>query len=175
MFQWLRDPTFLCNTCLVFSTAWTCFFHLHKIQKVRHCLSKTCCRILVQVLIVFRIDYFNSVLSNLPSSTLQPLSSILHAASCLIKDLSPRDHITALKQLPICAWSRPCIAFKISLLMYHIRSGTYPSYMWSVVRGLSCNSHMFCNHAFLVSGLENGTVFQLQFVYVHLLSNLSLN
>src|SRR6218665_1362516 len=36
----------------------------------------------------------------LPSSTLQPLSSVLHTAARLIKDLSPRDHITPpLKQM----------------------------------------------------------------------------
>src|SRR6218665_985452 len=58
-------------------------------------------------LVISRLDYCNSVLSGLPSSTLQPLSSVLHTAARLIKDLSPRDHITrTLKQLhwlPICA------------------------------------------------------------------------
>src|SRR6218665_915434 len=58
----------------------------------------------------------------LPSSTLQPLSSVLHTAARLIKDLSPRDHITPpLKQL---YWLHihARITFKISLLMYHIHS-----------------------------------------------------
>ena len=85
----------------------------------------------------------------LPSSTLQPLSSVLHTAAHLIKDLSPRDNITpALKQLhwlPI----HTCIAFKISILVYHIHSGTFPSYMSSMVtpcsascfRGLQSSTH----------------------------------
>src|SRR6218665_1050381 len=62
-----------------------------------------------------------------------PLSFVLRTAARLIKDLSPRDHITpTLKQLhwlPIHA----TIAFKISLLMYHIHYGTSPSYMSSSV------------------------------------------
>src|SRR6218665_4153466 len=117
----------------VSSTVRTCFFHLRRIRQVRRCLDETCRRILVQALVIFRLDYCNSVLSGLPSSTLQPLSSVLHTAARLIKDLSPRDHITpTLKQLhwlPIHAR----IAFKISLLMYHIHSGTSPSYMSSMV------------------------------------------
>src|SRR6218665_974376 len=63
------------------------------------------------------------------SSTLQPLSSVLHSAAHLIKDLSSRDHITpTLKQLhwlPVHAR----VTFKISLLVYHIHSGTAPPSM----------------------------------------------
>src|SRR6218665_1395381 len=62
-----------------------------------------------------------------------------HCCSCLIKDLSPRDHITPiLKQLhwlPIHAR----IAFKISLLFYNIHSGTCPSYMSSMVTPCSAS------------------------------------
>src|SRR6218665_1151779 len=98
-----------------------------------------CRRILIQALVISRLDYCNSVLSGLPSSTLQPLSSVLHTAARLIKDLSPIDHITPiLKQLhwlPIHAR----IAFKISLLMYHIHSGTSPSYMSSMVTPCSAS------------------------------------
>src|SRR6218665_3714441 len=69
----------------------------------------------------------------------KPLSLVLHTAARLIKDLGPRDHITpTLKQLhwlPIHAR----IAFKISLLMYHIHSGTSPSYMSSMVTPCSAS------------------------------------
>src|ERR1043165_5139814 len=110
------------------STARACYFHLRRIRQVKRCLDETCLHILTQALVISRIDYCNSVLSGLPTSTLQPLTSVLHAA-CLIKGLGPRDHITQSHQelhwFPI----RTRIAFKISLLMYHIHSGTSPSYM----------------------------------------------
>src|SRR6218665_272720 len=71
--------------------------------------------------------------------SIQPLSSVLHTSARLIKDLIPKDHITpTLKQLhwlPIHAR----IAFKISLLMYHIHSGTSPSYMSSMVTPCSAS------------------------------------
>src|SRR6218665_1851423 len=118
----------------VSSTARTCFFHLRRIRQVRRCLDETCRRILAQGLVISRHDYCNSVLYGLPSSTLQPLSSVLHIAARLVKDLSPRDHITpTLKQLqwiPIHAR----IAFKISLPVY-IHSGTSPSSM-----GMPCSA-----------------------------------
>src|SRR6218665_1950198 len=111
----------------VSSTARTCLFHLQRIQQVKRCLDETCRRILVQALVISKLDYCNSVPSGLPSSTLQPLSTVLYTASHLIKDLSPKNPITpTLKQLhwlPIHAH----IAFKISLPMCHIHSGTCPS------------------------------------------------
>jgi len=105
------------------------FLLLCRIRQVRLCVDETCRRILVQALVISLLDYCNSVLYGLPSSTLQPLSSVLHTAVRLIKELSFRDHITpTLKEqlwLPIHAR----IAFKISLLMYHIHSRTSPSYL----------------------------------------------
>src|SRR6218665_2377621 len=98
------------------------------------------------------------------------LGTTLYTAARLIKDLSPRDHITpTLKQLhwlPIHAR----IAFKISLLRYHCHSRTSPSYMSSMVtpcsasrsRGLQSSTRgdfavirtnlKFGNRAFSVAG-----------------------
>ena len=110
-----------------------CYFHLRRIRQVRRCLNEHCLRILVQALVLSRIDYCNSILTGLPNSTLQPLTSVLHAAARLIKDLQPHNHISpALQQLhwlPI--HSR--IHFKICLLMYNIYSGSSPQYMSSMV------------------------------------------
>src|SRR6218665_216627 len=44
----------------VSSTARTCFFHLLRIRQVRHCLDETCRRLLVQALVISRLDYCNS-------------------------------------------------------------------------------------------------------------------
>src|SRR6218665_198581 len=56
-----------------------------------------------------------------------------HCCSSIIKYLSPRDHITpTMKQLHWLS-THARIAFKISLLIYHIHSGTSPSYMSSMV------------------------------------------
>jgi len=87
----------------------------------------------VQALVISRLDYCNSVLAGLPSTTLQPLTAVLHSAARLVKDLGPRDHITPsmrqLHWLPIQAR----ITFKICLLLYNIYTGSSPHYMSSLV------------------------------------------
>src|SRR6218665_1558827 len=148
---------------------------------MKRCLNETSLRILVQALIVLGLNYCNSVLSDLPSSKLQPLFPVLHTTARLIKDLSPRNYITlTLKQLhwlPILAR----IAFKISILMYHIQYGTSQSHsggLRSSTRGnftIDRTNLEFGDRAYRSQDLKNGTVFHLQFVDAHLLLNLNQN
>ena len=42
-----------------------------------------------------RLDYGNATLSGLPQSTLAPLPRVLNAASRLVCDLRPREHVTS--------------------------------------------------------------------------------
>jgi Reverse transcriptase (RNA-dependent DNA polymerase) len=111
----------------------SCFFHLRRIRQIKRCLNESCLQTLVQALVISRLDYCNSVLVNLPDSTLHPYTTILHSAARLVKGLKPRDHITpALRQLhwlPVKAR----ITYKICLLMYNINSGSCPHYMSSLV------------------------------------------
>ena len=111
----------------------SCVFHLRRIRQIKSCLNELCLQTLVQALVISRLDYCNSVLVNLPDSTLHPYTTILHSAARLAKGLKPRDHITpALRQLhwlPIKAR----ITYKICLLMFNINSGSSPRYMSSLV------------------------------------------
>jgi len=72
----------------------SCFFHLRRIRQVRKSLNEKCLRTLVQALVISRRNYCNSVLYSLPASTLQPLTTVLHWAEKLIKNLTPCDHVT---------------------------------------------------------------------------------
>jgi len=58
-----------------------CFFHFLRFRQVNKCLNEHCLRILVQALVISRLDYCNSVLAGLPSTTLQPLTAVLHSAA----------------------------------------------------------------------------------------------
>src|SRR6218665_2536433 len=111
----------------------SCFFHLRRIRQVKKSLIENCLRTLVQALVISRLDYCNSVLYGLPASILQPLTTVLHCAAKLIKNLSPRDHVTPtireLHWLPIPAR----INFKICLLMYRVYTNSSPSYFSSLV------------------------------------------
>jgi len=56
---------------------------------------------LVTALVLWRLDYCNAVLDDLPASTLAPLQRVLHAAARTVLDLKPRDRVTfpALQEL----------------------------------------------------------------------------
>src|SRR6218665_1962526 len=96
-----------------------------------------------------RLDYCNSVLYGIPASTLQRLTTVLHCAAKLIKNLSPRDHVTPtlreLHWLPIPAR----INFKICLLMYRVYTNSSPSYVSSLV---TRSIRKFGNRAFALAG-----------------------
>jgi len=149
----------------------SCFFHLRRIRQVKKSLNERCLRTLVQAFVISRIDYCNSVLYGLPASTLKPLTTVLHYAAKLIKNLAPRDHVTPtlreLHWLPIQAR----INFKICMLMYRVHTNSSPSYVSSLVtpcssvqsrRGLRSSSQAdfvvirsvrkFGNRAFALAG-----------------------
>src|SRR6218665_969942 len=115
------------------------FFHLRRIRQIKRCLNEHCLHVLVQALVLSRIDYCNSVLYGLPNSTTHLCQSNSHRGSSIVKNLSPRDHITpSLRQLhwlPIQAR----ISFKICLLMYFkVISGSVPPYNHVFI---SCTLH----------------------------------
>ena len=59
----------------------SCFFHLCRIRQVKRCLNEHCLRVLIQALVISRIDYCNSILAGLPTVTVHPLTTIVHAAA----------------------------------------------------------------------------------------------
>ena len=115
----------------------SCFFHLRRIRQVKKCLNERCLRVLVQALVISRIDYCNSILTGLPAVTIHPLTTVLHAAARIIKDIPHRDHITPamrnLHWLPIPAR----VTFKLCSLMYNIFSHRAPTYMSSLINARS--------------------------------------
>ncbi len=54
-------------------TARSCRFALHNIRKIRPFLTEHAAQLLVQALVVSRLDYCNALLAGLPSNTIKPL------------------------------------------------------------------------------------------------------
>ena len=72
----------------------SCFYQLRQLRSVRRCLTTDVCQLLVQALIVTRIDYCNSALYGAPNTTLVRLQSVLNASAKLIARRSKYDHIS---------------------------------------------------------------------------------
>jgi len=71
-----------------------CFYHIRRLRQVRRRIGQEVTQQLVLALIMSRLDYCNSMLAGLPTSTLQPLQRVQNAAARLVFGFSRSDHIT---------------------------------------------------------------------------------
>jgi len=109
------------------------FYHIRRLRKLRTILGAEITASLVSAFILSRLDYCNTVLTNLPVSTTAPLQRAQNAAARLIKGLRPRDHVTSalrdLHWLPI----RHRVTYKLCVLMHLVHIGSSPSYLSGLV------------------------------------------
>ena len=88
-------------------TVRSCRFALFNIKKIRSFLSEHAAQLLVQTLVLSRLDYCNALLAGLPASSIKLLQLIQNAAARLIFNEPKRIHVTPLfinlHWLPIAA------------------------------------------------------------------------
>ena len=95
-----------------------CYYHLRRIQQLRHCLDKDDRQRLVSALVLSRIDYCNVVLVELPATSLAPLQRVINPAARFVANLRPCSHILRdLHWLPI----HERILYKVCLMMFRPR------------------------------------------------------
>ncbi len=115
-------------------TARSCRFALHNVRKIRPFLTEHAAQLLVQALVISRLDYCNALLAGLPSNTIKPLQMIQNAAARLVFNEPKRAHVTplfvSLHWLPVAAR----IQFKTLMLAYRTTTGSAPSYFHSLLR-----------------------------------------
>ncbi len=73
-------------------TARSCRFALHNIRKIRPFLTEHAAQLIVQALVISRLDYCNALLAGLPSNTIKPLQMIQNAAARLV--FKPKLHLS---------------------------------------------------------------------------------
>ncbi len=72
-------------------TVRSCRFALHNIRKIRSFLTEHAAQLLVQALVISRLDYCNALLAGLPSNTIKLLQMIQNAAARLVFNEPKRD------------------------------------------------------------------------------------
>ncbi len=116
-------------------TARSCRFALYNIKKTRPFLSEHATQLLVQALVLSRLDYYNALLAGLPANSIKHLQLIQNAAARLIFNELKRMHVTPLfinlHWLPIAA---QCIKFKALLFAYKTTTGSAPLYLNSLLQ-----------------------------------------
>ncbi|KAK6301287.1 hypothetical protein J4Q44_G00293850, partial [Coregonus suidteri] len=69
---------------------------LYNIRRVRPCLTQEAAQVLIQALVISRLDYCNSLLAGLPACAIKPLQLIQNAAARLVFNLPKFSHVTPL-------------------------------------------------------------------------------
>ncbi|KAM9396004.1 uncharacterized protein ACWYII_033867 [Salvelinus alpinus] len=112
----------------------SCRFMLYNIRRVRPCLTQEAAQVLIQALVISRLDYCNSLLAGLPACAIKPLQLIQNAAARLVFNLPKFSHATPLLRslhwLPVEARIR----YKTMVLAYGAVRGTAPPYLQALIR-----------------------------------------
>ncbi|KAG5858110.1 hypothetical protein ANANG_G00026610, partial [Anguilla anguilla] len=112
----------------------TCRFFLYNIRRIRPFLTTYATQLLVQAMVLSRLDYCNSLLAGLPASSIRPLLLIQNAAARLVYNLPRHSHVTPLLTdlhwLPVMAR----IKFKTLVLAYQAAKGSAPGYIQRIIR-----------------------------------------
>ncbi len=107
-------------------TAQSCRFALYNIRKIRPFLTEHATQLLVQSLVISRLDYCNALLAGLPSNTIKPLQMIQNAAARLVFNEPKRAHViplfVSLHWLPVAAR----IQFKTLMLAFRQPQAQHP-------------------------------------------------
>ncbi len=115
-------------------TARSCRLALHNIRKIRPFLTEHAAQLLVQALVISRLEYCNALLAGLPSNTIKPLQTIQNAVARLVfiepKRALDTPLFVSLHWLPVAAR----IHFKTLMLAYRTTTGSAPTYLNSLLR-----------------------------------------
>ncbi|KAI5098273.1 sodium- and chloride-dependent creatine transporter 1 [Silurus meridionalis] len=117
----------------VANVARSCRFLLYNIRRIRPFLSTQVAQVLVQSLVISKLDYCNSLLAGFPLNTIRPEQMIQNAAAQLVFNLPKFLHTTPLLRslhwLPVAARIR----FKTLMLAYKAKNGPAPSYLSDLI------------------------------------------
>ncbi|KAL7866005.1 hypothetical protein SRHO_G00112520 [Serrasalmus rhombeus] len=112
----------------------SCRYLLYNIRRIRPFLTREATQVLVQSLVISRLDYCNSLLAGLPMQTIKPLQLIQNAAARLVFNLPKFSHVTPLLRslhwLPVAVRIR----FKTLMLAYKAKNGPAPTYLMAMVK-----------------------------------------
>ncbi|XP_068436667.1 uncharacterized protein [Clinocottus analis] len=123
-------------TANINATTRSCRFVLYNIRRIRPLLTQKAAQVLVQAMIISRLDYCSSLLAGRPANVTRPLQLIQNAAARLIFNLLKFTHTTplllGLHRLPVAA----SIRFKTSYvpLTYHVTNRSGPTYIQDMVK-----------------------------------------
>ena len=161
-------------TANITATTRSCRFMLYNIRRIRPLLTQKAVQVLVQALVISRLDYCNSLLAGLPARAIRPLQLIQNAAARLVFNQPKFSHTTPLLRspslatsgcphplqnistcVPCCEWLRSCLhpGHGQTLHPQPVHSALLLPISWLL---LHCEPNTHQNHDCLLSWLLNG-------------------
>ena len=117
------------------STNWpqTSLMYYVRYSKIRSKLTKEATQIVIQALVLSKLDYCNSLLLGAPDYNICKIQRIQNSAARIVFNRSKYNHTTllfkSLHWLPVCER----IVFKIALFMYKCTHDLAPKYLQDIV------------------------------------------
>ena len=111
-----------------------CYFHIRQISRIRKFLSQESVVKLVSCFFLSCLDYCYSLLTDLPTESINKFQNVQNCAARLVLGIRKREHITpVLKNLHWLPISQR-IHYKLSLLCYKSFNSLLPSYLSDLLR-----------------------------------------
>ena len=106
---------------------------LRKVAHVWHLLNEEATKMVIQALVLSKIDYCNSIYQGAPTYAIEKLQQIQNMGCRLIKGLQKHNHITP--HLMDLHWLKinKHITYKVCVLMYKCIKGIAPEYLSELV------------------------------------------
>jgi hypothetical protein len=111
----------------------SCFQHIRDLQRIRNTMNLSTACIIASSLIHSKLDYCDSLLLNLPASSLKRFQFVLNSAARAVTNTSKFSHITPI--LKSLHWLKieQRIHFKILSLTYKALDSNRPAYLRSLL------------------------------------------
>ena len=107
---------------------------IRSIGRIRKYLANKNLKLLVNALVISRLDYCNSILYGLPKRELDKLQRVQNTAARLITGTKQYDHIKPAFQKLYCLPVESRIIFKVILITFKILHGLSPAYLSSLLQ-----------------------------------------
>ncbi len=96
----------------------SCRYALYNIRKIRPFLSEQAAQLLVQALVLSRMDYCNALLADLLACTIKPLQLIQNIATRVFFNELKKAHVNPLFIRSHCLPIAACIKFKVLMFAF---------------------------------------------------------
>ena len=125
-------------------------YHLFRIRKIRKSITISLTKTLVNSLALSRIDYYSSILINLPLSSISPLNRVIRSSIHITYNLRIRDHSSTSSYQCLPPWfpfNKRSAYGILSIVHSSIYSSNCPSYISASLVQISSLPSLR-NHAF---------------------------